>query len=273
MRVLGYSLVLCLMVLSIRSLAFAQDQQAAADPAQELAKKLSNPIASLVSFPIQFNYDSGYGSTDGSRLQINVQPVIPVPLSEKWNLISRTIMPVISQSGMFPGSGSQFGIGDVTQSVFFSPSAPTKSGLIWGAGPVLLLPTATDDLLGGEKWGAGPTFVVLKQTGPKTVGLLMNHVWSFAGDDDRADISATFIQPFYSYTTKTATTFGLNTEASYNWKTEDWSVPLNLTVSQLTRFAKQPVSVSAGIRYWLDSPDSGPEGFGLRLSVTYLFPK
>ena len=146
------------------------------------------------------------------------------------------------------------------QSLFFSPKAPTAGGLIWGVGPVLLLPTATDDLLGGEKWGLGPTGVVLTQRGPWTYGALANHIWSVAGNSDRADISATFLQPFLTYTTKTATTFGLNTESTYDWKSNRWTVPINVSVGQVLKLGDQLVQVGVGARYWAQSPASGPEG-------------
>ena len=239
---------------------------------EDLAKKLSNPVAALISVPVQANYDDSIGPNDGERWTINVQPVIPITLNEDWNLISRTILPIVDQKDVVPGS-SESGIGDIVQSVFFSPKAPTAKGLIWGAGPVFLLPTASDDLLGAEKWGIGPTGVVLKQQGPWTFGALANHIWSVAGEDSRNDISTTFVQPFISYTTKTATTFGLNTESTYDWKSERWSVPINANVSQVLKIGDQLVSVGAGVRYWAESPDSGPEDFGLRFVVTLLFPK
>ena len=245
----------------------------AQDSSEDLAKKRSNPIASLISVPFQFNYDSGSGPNDGEKYYVNVQPVIPFTLNENWNVISRTILPIAWQDDIAGPSGDQFGLGDITQSLFFSPKKPTAAGIIWGVGPVFLLPTATDDLLGGEKWGAGPTAVVLKQDGPWTIGALTNHIWSFAGDDDREDINATFVQPFISYTTPKAWTFALNTESTYNWETEDWSVPINFVVSKLVKVNKQPIQLSAGVRYWADSPDNGPDGFGARLAITFLFPK
>ncbi|RWN66279.1 MAG: transporter [Mesorhizobium sp.] len=245
----------------------------AQDDTQELAKKLSNPIASLISVPFQFNYDSGYGPNDGDKAYVNIQPVIPVSLNADWNMISRTIVPVIWQNDIAGPSGEQFGLGDITQSLFFSPSQPTESGIVWGVGPVFLVPTATDELLGGGKWGAGPTAVVLKQSHGWTIGALANHIWSFAGDSDRRDISSTFLQPFVSYTTKDAWTFTLNTESSYNWEAEEWSVPVNFQVSKLVVVDKQPISLFAGVRYWAESPDSGPDGFGFRTGITLLFPK
>jgi hypothetical protein len=115
--------------------------------------------------------------------------------------------------------------------------------------------------------------VVLKQIDGWTVGALANHIWSFAGDGDRSDVNSTFLQPFVSYTTADAWTFGVNTESTYNWETEEWSVPINFTVAKLVKFDKQPVSFTAGVRYWAESPDSGPDGLGFRGVVTFLFPK
>ena len=224
--------------------------------------------------PFQLNYDEKIGpKDDGSRWLLNFQPVIPISLSEDWNLISRTIVPVIDQDDIFPGAGSQTGTGDVVQSLFFSPVKPTEGGWIWGAGPVFLLPTGSDDLLTADKWGAGPTAVALKQQGPWTYGMLTNHIWSFAGDDDRADISTTFLQPFVSYTTPTAWTYSLQTETTYDWENAQWAVPINAVVTKVTKIGDQLVSVGAGVRYWAESPESGPEGWGVRLIFTLLFPK
>lgn len=254
-------------------LAISSNAAHAQESSADLAKKLSNPVASLISVPFQANYDSGYGPDDGSKYTINIQPVIPFTLNEDWNVISRTILPVVWQDDIAGPSGHQFGLGDTTQSFFFSPKQPTAGGVIWGVGPAFLLPTGTDDLLGGEKWGAGPTGVVLKQDGPWTYGMLSNHIWSFAGNDDRADISATFLQPFLSYTTKDAWTFTLNTESTYDWEAKQWSVPVNFTVAKLVKVGKQPISLGADVRYWAESPESGPDGWGARLVLTFLFPK
>jgi hypothetical protein len=202
---------------------------------------------------------------------INVQPVVPVSLNEDWNLISRTIVPIVAQDDILPGAGDQFGLSDTVQSFFFSPKLPSN-GIIWGVGPVILLPTGTDQLLTADKWGAGPTAVALTQQNDWTVGVLANHIWSFAGDDNRADINATFIQPFISYTTPDAWTFGLNTETTYDWTADTWSVPINLTATKLTKISSQPISIGGGVRYWADSPDGGAEGFGARAILTFLFP-
>jgi hypothetical protein len=266
-RVKSMGSVLCTVIILIAAPLWAEDEA-------ELAKKLANPVASLISVPIQANYDENYGpNEDGSVWRINIQPVIPSSLNDKWNLISRTILPVIDQSDVPVVGMGESGIGDILQSLFFSPKEPTPRGLIWGVGPVILLPTASDDALGSEKWGIGPTAVGLRQFGPWTYGALINHVESFAGDDDRSYISSTFIQPFLTYITKTKTTFALNTESTYDWNSEQWSVPINLTVAQLLKIGPQIIQIGGGVRYWADSPDNGPQDWGARIQLTFLFPK
>ena len=240
----------------------------------DLAQQLTNPIANLITIPVQMNYDRDIGPRDdGWKLQTNIQPVIPFDLNDDWNLITRTIMPVIYQDDIFPGSGSDFGLGDINMSLFFSPKLPTSGGWLWGVGPVLLFPTATEPLLGGDKWGAGPGLVFLTMQGPWTVGMLANHIWSYAGDSDRQDISNTFMQPFVAYTLPSAWTFSLQSETTYNWETEKWSVPFNFGITKLVRWGKLPVSLQAGVGYWAKSPDSGPEGLRFRLQANFVLPK
>jgi hypothetical protein len=256
--------------------ALAQDHAAASAAAStELAKKSLNPVADLVSLPMQYNYDRKIGSAEsGSKSLLNVQPVIPFSLNADWNLISRTIVPLIDQKGSLPnGAADASGLGDITQSIFFSPKKPTESGWIWGAGPVFLLPTASKDVLGSEKWGIGPTAVALKQEHGWTYGVLANHIWSVAGAGNRKDISATYLQPFLSYTTRTYTTFGVNAESTYDWKGKEWSVPLNFAVTQMFKVRQQVMTLQFGVRHWASSPPNGPEGTGYRLQLAFLFPK
>ena len=238
----------------------------------EIAKKLNNPVASLISIPFQNNFDFGGGpNDDGFEYRLNIQPVVPVTLNEHWNIISRTILPYIYQDKRI-GTSSQSGLGDTTESLFLSPKEPGPAGAIWGIGPILYLPTATDDLLGAEKWGAGPTALVLWQQHGWTYGALVSHTWSFAGDDDRQRISSTFLQPFLSYTTKKHTTFGVNTESTYDWVNTQWTVPINAYITQLIRIGKTPVSFQFGGRYYADKPAGGPD-WGLRFTVTLVLPK
>jgi hypothetical protein len=253
------------------SAAGAGEQDEAAKAAA-LAKATLNPIASLISVPLQNNFDWGGGpNDDGFQYKLNIQPVIPISLSEDWNVISRTILPFVHQENVV-GTSTQSGLADTVQSLFFSPVKPGPGGWIWGVGPVFQLPTATDDLLGEEKWGAGPTGVALKQQGPWTYGLLFNHIWSFAGEQGRTDVNRTFLQPFVSYTTKTFTSLGINTESTYDWTGKQWSVPINVFVQQLLKVGKQPIALQVGGRYYAEGPSDGPE-WGLRFQVSFLFPK
>ncbi len=222
--------------------------------------------------PFQFNYDKDLGPTEqGERYLLNIQPVIPVHLNADWNVISRTIVPLIKLEDIPPGNDED-GVGDVLQSLFFSPTA-LVDGWTWGVGPALSLRTATDDLLGAEKWSAGPTAVALKQEHGWTYGALVNHLWSYAGNGQATDVDATYLQPFFGYTTAKYTSYFLNTESTYDWEGNDWSVPINLSVTQVFKIGKQPMSIQLGARYWADTPeDAGPEGWGARLTYTLVFP-
>jgi hypothetical protein len=241
------------------------------DEAAELAKQLNNPVASLISVPFQSNWDFGLGEGSGQKFTMNFQPVVPISITDDWNLIVRTIVPVIDQNGIFPGSGSQAGLGNTTQSFFLSPKAPGPGGIIWGVGPVGYYPTATDRLLGPEKWGLGPTLVALAQPGGWTVGVLANQIWTVGGDSGEQDVNAAFIQPFLAYTTRTQTTFTLNSESTYDWENNQWTIPLNLMVTQVLKIGNLPVSIQLGGRYYAEAPEGGPN-WGVRLTFTLLFP-
>jgi methionine aminopeptidase len=163
------------------------------------------------------------------------------------------------------------GVGDIVQSFFFSPKEPTKNGWIWGVGPVLSIPIGKDEFT-ADQWGAGPTFVALKQQGRWTYGALLNHVWGIDAPSDRESTENSFLQPFVAYVTPNAWTFNVLTESSYDWNTEQWTVPVIANVSKLTHIGKQPVSFQVGYRHYFDAPAGGPD-WGLRFAVTLLFPK
>jgi hypothetical protein len=242
------------------------------DEAAELAKKLQNPVAALISVPFQSNVEWGLGpGSEGFRYLLNFQPVIPVRLTDEWNLISRTIVPILSQDDVVPGT-SQGGLGDTVQSLFLSPQAPGPGGFIWGAGPVFLLPTSTEDFLGAQKFGMGPTAVVLKQQSGWTYGLLANHLWSIGGTSSTPDVNATFLQPFLSYTTSRYTTFGIVTESTYDWDATKWTVPLILSASQLVKIAGHPVQFLVAPKLYVEGPTGAPD-WGLRFAFTLLFPR
>jgi hypothetical protein len=250
----------------------ALTEPAAAQSAEEMAKKMANPIAAVISLPFQANWDRELGANrDGKRMTLNIQPVVPISLNEDWNIISRTIVPIVKQELPGVGDGSQTGIGDIVQNVFFSPKQPGANGLIWGAGPVALIPTSTD-YISADKWGLGPTGVVLKVDGPLTYGMLANHIWSVGGKG-KQDISSSFLQPFFTYTTKSATSFTLQTESTYDWKHSQWNVPIALAMGQVLKLGDQPIQLTGAARYYADSPDGGAHGWGFRLALTFLFMK
>lgn len=199
-----------------------------------------------------------------------VKPVIPFSINDNWNLISRTIIPYINLDDVTPGS-SERGFGDIQASFFFSPKEPTSRGVTWGVGPILQIPTSSSNGLGKNQWGAGITGLALKQSGPWTIGLLASHTWD-VGDAD-TDQNDTFVQPFLNYTTPNAWTFVLNTESTYDWEADDWSVPINVNVKKLVSIGDQRVSFTAGLRKWVSSPTNGPNDWGATLGATFLFPK
>ncbi|SDQ97443.1 hypothetical protein [Flagellimonas zhangzhouensis] len=262
--------VLCLVFSAVALNVSAQDQGSASS-ADELAKKLQNPVASLISVPFQGNFDFGIGPSDGSRFTLNVQPVIPMSLNEDWNLIARVILPITSQNDVFGPSGRQTGLADATVSAFFSPKEPTSGGLIWGVGPALLIPTATDDLLGTGKFGVGPTAVGLKQIGDVTVGTLINHIWSIAGDDDRADVNATFFQPFIAKNFSGGYALTLNTEITQSWDAHATSGTINFVGSKVISMGSQLAQVAVGPRIPYGNGNSSSWGF--RAVFVLLFPK
>ncbi len=231
----------------------------------ELVKQTLNAVASLVSLPIQNNWDFGIGPEDAMKFTANIQPVMPVSLSQDWNRIVRTILPVIYQESRFPGDGSQAGLGDTQQSFFFAPMA-LAVGRILGVGPALLYPTAPDNDLGESDCGAGPTIVAWRQERGFTYGILTNHIWSSAGWGSDG-VNATHLQPFFGSSTKTYTTFLVNTESTYDWEQDQWSVSLNFMSTQLLKVGKQSVSLPLGSRYDAEVPSGGPE-WGLRFAGT-----
>jgi hypothetical protein len=247
---------------------------AAAQDADQLPQQLANPLAALTSVPLQLNYEYDAGvAGDAERMRLNVQPVVPMDLGEDWNLISRTILPVVSQDELFPGNGAAFGIGDVTQSFFFSPEAPTSRGWIWGVGPALLVPTASDATLGADRCAAGPTAVMLRQTSSGwTYGGLFNHLWSVEDEPEGADISNSLVQLFVSKRIGPGRTVSAVVESTYDWEGEQWTVPLNVSVSQVVRLRRQLVSFQGGIGRYAEGPAVAPE-WGLRFTTTLMFPK
>jgi hypothetical protein len=270
------------------NLTLAVESQAEASEADKLAKQLANPISSLISVPFQANEDWGYGpSGNGYKFTLNIQPVIPISISKNWNVIVRTILPIVSQHDLFyipnlpkdsplqPQNRSQDGLSDTTQSFFFSPKKPGPFGLIWGIGPAFLYPTGTHPLLGTGTFSIGPTVVVLEQIGGWTADALMNQLWSAVIEEHRSSVSQMFLQPFIAYTTKTHATFTLSTESTANWNASSsdgkWTVPVIFQISQILKIGKQPISIQIGGKYYADTPLYGPD-WGVRFNLTLLYP-
>lgn len=241
--------------------------------AGEVAKKLANPVAAMISAPIQVNYQPNIGpSGNGHQWLTNVQPVIPIDVNDEWNIISRTIIPLVSKDVGVSGVGTVSGVGDIVQSAWLSPKALTDNGWIWGAGAAFLIPTSSD--VSARKWAAGPTGLALKQDGPWTYGGLFNHLWSYAGSDAVTNtVNQTFMQPFLTYITPQAVTFALNTESTYDWERKQWTVPVNFAITKVTKIGGQMISYGGGVTYWATSPDGGPDGWGARFLLTFIFPK
>lgn len=244
------------------------------NPVEEMAKAAQNPVADLISLPFQNNTNFGFGPDDDIQNVLNIQPVIPFHLSENWNLITRTIVPLINQPEVVQGTGDEFGLGDINFTAFFSPKNPTK-GIIWGAGPIFAFPTATDEKLGSEKWSLGPSAVALTIQGPWLFGALINNVWSFAGDDDRDDVNAMFVQPFVNYNLPNGWYLVSSPIITANWEAASgntWSVPLGGGVGKIFRIGNQPVNAQIQAFYNVEKPELVGD-WTLRFQLQLLFPK
>ena len=256
---------------------------ARAQDASELAKKSQNPIGSLISLPFEssFNFENG---TDDDSLQyvLNIQPVVPFSISDGWNLITRPIIPLISQDGvaqvpptneLLKTGDRVFGLGDITLSLFLSPKSEGK--FTWGAGPVAVFPTATDDKLGSDKWSIGPTAVGLYQTGPWLFGGLVGQFWSFAGDDDRRDVSSFYIQPFLNYNLPQGWYLTSSPLISANWKAKSgqkWRVPVGAGVGKVFRIGSQNINTRLVAYYNVERP-TGSADWSIQWTLQFLFPK
>ena len=236
----------------------------------DLAKAVQNPLANLVSLPFQANFNNGFGPYGRQQFNLNIQPVVPFP-GKTWNIISRTIIPVNSvPQGQ---TDSVFGIGDTSFSLFWSPANASK--LIWGVGPALLLPTASNpELLGTDKWSLGPTGVIFYSTGPWTMGIVASNVWSIAGNADRENVSFLTAQYFFNFNFGKGWAVGTAPIVTANWKADSgdrWTVPWGAQVSKLMKFGNRPVNLLLGYYDNATRPDGAAHN-QIRFQINLLFP-
>ena len=244
--------------------------------AEELAKLAQNPVGNLISVPFQNNTNFNVGPLNGTQNILNIQPVIPFEVNKDWNIITRTILPLIWQPGSVAGQGTTFGLGDLQRSAFLSPSEPGAGGLIWGAGAIVQAPTDTNNL-GNKNWGLGPTAVVLKleRGNPWVYGVLVNNVWSLSSDERGGSYSNLLIQPFVNYNLPDGTYINSVPIITADWKADSgnqWTVPLGLGVGKIFHLGKLPVNTQIGAYYNVVKPDFGAT-WQLRAQVQFMFPK
>lgn len=247
----------------------AQAQESGTD--SSLAKAAQNPVGDLISLPFQNNMQFGVGPGDDILNVLNIQPVYPIKLNDDWNLITRTILPVISSP--LPYGDRTNGIGDLNTSLFFSPSAPGK--VIWGLGPVLSFPTASDEVLGSEKYAAGISAVVLTMPGSWVVGALVSQSWDYAGDSDAASVNRFLLQYFVNYNFPSGWYFTSAPIITANWDApsgQEWSIPIGGGAGKIVRFGKLPVNINSQIFWYAEKPNGGPE-WEWRFQVQFMFPK
>ena len=270
--------LVCVLFFSLPALSPAYEGDGVVEPgetsAEELRKASQNPMADLMSFPVQNNTNFDYGPLEKTQNITNIQPVIPLSLSDDWNLITRTIIPLIHQPEFVPGQGSKFGLGDLNLSLFVGPKDP--GDVIWGAGPIFLLPTASDDRLGADKWGAGPAAVVLKMKDPWVFGILGQNIWSFAGDSDRGDVNQMLIQYFINYNLPDGWYLSSAPIITANWEADSdntWTIPFGGGFGRLFKVGKLPINAQVQAFYNVEKPDTiGPE-WTLRVQLQTLLPK
>lgn len=253
----------------------ATDQTpAAATNADALRKAAQNPIANLISVPVQNNANFGIGPDDRTQGILNIQPVIPIRVSEDWNLITRVITPIIFQPTLsHPVNQGGYGFGDMNPSFFMSPAKPGK--IIWGVGPAIVLPTATNPVLGQGKWSMGPSLVVLAQPGKWTLGGLVNNVWSFAGQSSRPDVNQMLFQYFINYNLPHGWYITWQPTITANWEATQggrWLVPVGGGIGRIMKLGFQPVNLTTQF-YGNAVHPPGASPWGMRVQIAFLFPK
>jgi hypothetical protein len=250
--------------------AAAQDEEAASEALQ---KATQNPVASLISVPLQNNSNFDIGPLDRTQNVLNIQPVIPVRLNENWNLITRIIMPLVYQPDLSQHNVGVMGLGDINPTFFLSPAKPSK--LIWGIGPAFVLPTATNAVLGQGKWSGGPSVVALMQPEHWTIGVLVNNVWNFAGESSRPAVNQMLLQYFLNYNMKKGWYITVQPIITANWKATSggvWTVPVGGGIGRIMKVGAQPVNLS--LQFYGNAvypAETSP--WSMRAQIAFLFPK
>lgn len=257
----------------------ATDAQAAAaannatgEATSRLQKAVQNPVANLISVPLQNNTNFGVGPYGRTQNILNVQPVIPANLGQSWMVITRVIQPFVWQPYPAPTTG-EYGLGDMNPTFFLSPRRPGK--VIWGAGPAFVIPTATNQILGQGKFSMGPSFVALTQPGPWTLGALINNVWSIAGSGSRPAVNQMLLQYFVNYNLKKGWYISLAPIITANWKASGgnvWTVPFGGGIGRVTKLGFQPINITAQF-YSNTVYPTGASTWSMRLQIAFLFPK
>lgn len=235
-----------------------------------LAKASQNPVADMSSIPLQFNWTSGGGLGSETLSVTNIQPVLPLPLNDTWNVISRTIVPVMNIPA--PDGERLKGIGDIQEQIFFSPIKPQK--LIWGAGPIFSLPTSTIDAVSTGQFAVGPNIVLLAMPGKFVLGGIANQMWRFAGNDTTTAINAFFVQPFVNYNFQKGWSISTSPSITANWAAptdQQWTVPVGMGVSKIAMIGSQAISISCQYYHNAVRPDASGEDT-VRMVVSFLFP-
>jgi hypothetical protein len=258
--------ILCVLAILVAAPLRSQEPQ---HDVSDLAKQTQNPVSDLISLPFQFNFNGGGDLEDGTWLNLNIQPVIPFSVGEDWKVIARTIVPVDS----FPGPGGMrfSGIGDIQQQLYLTPSRP--GSIIWGAGPVFSLPTATATPFETGSWAVGPGAVLVKNVGSLVLGGLVNQYWNFsdAGDDTKTNL---LFQPFINFNFGHGWAVAFAPLITANWDASDgneWTVPLGLGITRTTVFNRRPMNVGVQYYYNVERPD-GAAAHTLRFVIALLFP-
>jgi hypothetical protein len=278
---ISQSVLATMLLIAFMPLSFAKD----------LAKQSQNPLGTVISMPFENNLYTGIGPSESSVNALNMKPAYPVNLGH-WNLINRFILPVLYSEGQdapvpagginidagYAGvielaQGSAFGLGDLTYQAFFSPV--DSGNWVWGIGPALVLPTATEDRYASDKWSAGPVLVALSMPGNWLYGILAQNVWSFAGDSGAADVNSFLFQYFLNYNLNDGWYLTSTPTITANWEASsgnEWTVPLGGGIGRLVKHSKLPVDYKLAVYKNIEKPEFGAD-WNIQFTIKLLFPK